>query len=115
MTLLRPIPDIFNQLHSRRYLKVPVKCISVDFGHCESTCFFFLYIKNLNVHLLAVCGATFTAEGFKLWDSTAPIVLPLVREICSWCYKYLTPCSGSQTIYSIPADKSLPVSNMHFP
>jgi hypothetical protein len=37
MTLLRPIPDIFNQLHSSQFLKVPVKCIPIDFGHCEST------------------------------------------------------------------------------
>ncbi len=37
MTLLRPIPDIFNQLHSPQFLKVPVKCISIDFGHCEFT------------------------------------------------------------------------------
>ena len=36
MTLLRPIPDIFIQLHSSQFLKVPVKCISIDFGHCES-------------------------------------------------------------------------------
>jgi len=69
----------------------------------------------MNVHSLAICGATFSAEEFKLWSLTPPITLPLVREIRSCCYKYLTPCSSSQTIYSISVNKSLPASNMHFP
>ncbi len=61
-----------------------MRCIYVDFGHCESTSPpFVLYIKNLNVHSLAICGATFTAAEFEFWDQPAPIVLPLVREIYS--------------------------------
>ena len=38
MTLLRPIAELFNQLHSPRVLKMPVKCISIDFdfGECGS-------------------------------------------------------------------------------
>jgi hypothetical protein len=70
--------------------------VHVDFSHCESTLpRFYPYIKNLNVHSLAICGATFTPEEFKLWSLvTPPTVLPLVREIGSWCYKYLTPCQS---------------------
>ena len=118
LSLLGPIPDIFNQLHSPRYLKTPMKCISVDFDHCQSIfpTFFPLHFK-MNVHSLAIFGATFEAENFKLWRLTPPMVLSFVRRICSqaWCYKILTPGSSSQTIYSIPTDKSLPALNMHFP
>ncbi|KAF8351064.1 hypothetical protein F5887DRAFT_1068808 [Amanita rubescens] len=62
MTLLRPIPDIFNQLHSPKCLKTLLKCIYVDFGH-------------------SICGATFTVEEFKFWGQPAPIVLPLSDDL----------------------------------
>lgn len=79
MTLLQPVPDIFNQLHSPQCLKMPMRCIHFDFGHCESTLLF--DINHFSVYLLAICGATFMADEFKPWGLTAPIVLPCVREI----------------------------------
>ncbi|KAJ3873483.1 hypothetical protein F5051DRAFT_419141 [Lentinula edodes] len=75
MMLLRPIPDIFNQLHSPRCLKVPMKCVHVDFRY-------------------SICGATFIAEEFKLWGLTAPIVLSVSDDLfqsngqVSSCAKY---------------------------
>ncbi|KAH7916633.1 hypothetical protein BJ138DRAFT_1139528 [Hygrophoropsis aurantiaca] len=58
MTLLRPVVGLFNQLHSPGVLKIPMECIRVDFGD-------------------TIYGVTFTAEDFKFWRLTAPIILAL--------------------------------------
>ncbi|TFK31446.1 hypothetical protein BDQ12DRAFT_729555 [Crucibulum laeve] len=60
--LLRPIADIYNQLHSPKVLKTPMEYIHVDFGE-------------------SIWGATFTAEEFKIRRVTAPIVLCLPNDL----------------------------------
>ncbi|KAI0783445.1 hypothetical protein C8Q75DRAFT_783049 [Abortiporus biennis] len=50
-TLLQPIADIFNQLHTVYVLKTPMKCVSVDLGN-------------------DVVGVTFTADDFTRWKAT---------------------------------------------
>ncbi|CAL1712994.1 unnamed protein product [Somion occarium] len=62
MMLLRPIADIFNQLHSPDVLKTPMECISVDLGD-------------------SVYGATFVAEDLDLWKIAAPVVLSLPNDL----------------------------------
>ncbi|TFK41411.1 hypothetical protein BDQ12DRAFT_733692 [Crucibulum laeve] len=56
--ILRPIADLFNQLHSPKVLKTPMKYVHLDFGE-------------------SILGATFTAEDFKIRRLTAPIVICL--------------------------------------
>ncbi|CAL1707803.1 unnamed protein product [Somion occarium] len=60
--ILRPIADLFNQLHSPSVLKTPMKCISVDLG--DST-----------------YGATFEAEDFGPQMLAAPIIALLPDDL----------------------------------
>jgi hypothetical protein len=119
VTLLRSIPEISTNYYKAHDNDDMHSC-PTRFWSLRIDLLYLLFSFHLkNERTLAICGATFAAEDFKLWKLTPPIVLSLVREICSssWCYKYLTPSScstNSQTIYSIPADKkSFPASNMH--
>ncbi|TFK37015.1 hypothetical protein BDQ12DRAFT_736436 [Crucibulum laeve] len=62
MAILRPIVDLFNQLHSPNVLKTPMEYVQLDFGE-------------------SILGATFTAEDFKIQCLTAPIVLCLPNSL----------------------------------
>ncbi|KAF9486111.1 hypothetical protein BDN70DRAFT_916359 [Pholiota conissans] len=66
MTLLHPITDIFNQLHSPGVLKEPMECVEIDFGdECQH-----------------ICAATFVAKDFeKLPKVHPPIVLCLPCDL----------------------------------
>ncbi|KZT02266.1 uncharacterized protein LAESUDRAFT_815464 [Laetiporus sulphureus 93-53] len=62
MMLLQPIADLFNQLRSPLVLKTPMECISVDFGD-------------------SIYGATFAAEDFSRWATSAPVILSLPDDL----------------------------------
>src|SRR6266511_3706371 len=74
ITLLQPITNIFNQLHSQDVLKTPMECKCLDFGECEST----FLPSHLTLCSVAICGATFIAEDFESRRLTAPIIIYLV-------------------------------------
>ncbi|KAJ3541368.1 hypothetical protein NM688_g6094 [Phlebia brevispora] len=62
-TLLQPVADLFNQLHSPEVLETPMECVQINFAEAS------------------LSGVTFTAEDLKHQDVLIPITLSLPDEL----------------------------------
>jgi len=104
--LLRPIADLFNQLHSPSVSNKPMGYYKRRFWWmCVHLRLFFLSPQPVS-----------SSHSWWLQSNCSNSFISGMRDFVISLYsKYLTPCSNSPTVFSIPREKSPPALNMLCP